>query len=309
MTTAPPAEPKPGLVYALMALLSLVWGSTWVVISLGLSDVPPFTGAALRFLVAGGLMLLLAPWLARREGGGRPPRAVVWAQALCQFGFNYALVYVSETVLPSGLVSVLWATFPLVLALATHFVTKTERLVGRQWLGLWVSFSGIVLLFATDIASVGSHGLGMACLVLLAPAAVVWSTLLVKRRASGTSSAYLNRDSMLIGSAILFALAALFERDAPVRFTPTAFASIAYLAVFGSVVAFGVYLWLLRSVPAYRLSIISFMTPVVALLLGALVRGEPLGVTTVSGTALVLLGVGLTLRRSRAPQSSVELRN
>lgn len=304
MTLSPTPEReqklRPALVIALMALLAVVWGSTWVVIGLGLHDVPPFTGAALRFVLAGLVMAAIAPWLARREGGGRAPRGVVWAQAFCQFGFNYALVYVSETILPSGLVSVLWATFPLMMALAAHFITKRERLSGRKWTGMLVAFSGVLLLFVTDIANVGARGVGMALLVLLAPAAVVWSTLLIKYRASGASSAYLNRDSMLIGAGMLSVLAIAFERGAPVRFTPVAVGSIVYLALFGSVLAFGVYLWLLRSVPAYRLSIISYMVPVFALVLGAVVRGEPLGVTTVTGGALALAGVALTLRRTRS---------
>jgi drug/metabolite transporter (DMT)-like permease len=285
------------MVIGLMALLSATWGSTWVVIGLGLNDVPPFTGAALRFVLAGAVMVAIAPLLARREGGGRAPRGVVWAQAFCQFGLNYALVYMSETILPSGLVSVLWATFPLMMGLTAHFITKRERLGGPQWAGMLVAFSGIVLLFVTDIAHVGPRGVVMAFLVLLAPAAVVWSTLLIKYRAGGASSAYLNRDSMLLGAGMLGTLALVFERDVPVRFTAMAMGSIVYLALMGSVLAFGVYLWLLRSVPAYRLSIVSFMVPVFALVLGALVRGEPLGATTAVGAVLVLCGVALTLRR------------
>jgi drug/metabolite transporter (DMT)-like permease len=286
------------MVIGLMALLAATWGSTWVVIGLGLDDVPPFTGAALRFILAGVVMTALAPLLARREGGGRAPRRVVWAQAFCQFGFNYAIVYTSETILPSGLVSVLWATFPLMMGLTAHFITKRERLGGPQWAGMLVAFFGIVFLFVTDIAHVGPRGVVMALAVLLAPAAVVWSTLLIKYQAAGASSAYLNRDSMLLGAGMLVVLAWVFERDQPVRFTPVAVGSILYLALMGSVLAFGVYLWLLRSVPAYQLSIISFMVPVFALVLGAVVRGEPLGVATAIGAVLVLSGVGLTLRRA-----------
>src|SRR5687768_4893060 len=101
-----------------MALLCLVWGSTWLAIKYGLRDVPPFTGAALRFVIAGLCMALLARAFASREGGGRPPFVVVLAQGLFQFALNYGLVYVSETIIPSGLVSVLWSVFPLFIALA-----------------------------------------------------------------------------------------------------------------------------------------------------------------------------------------------
>jgi drug/metabolite transporter (DMT)-like permease len=136
----------------------------------------------------------------------------------------------------------------------------------------------------------------MGLLVLLAPASVTLSTTLTKRRASGASSALLNRDSMLVGSVLLTLLSLVFERDSPSRFTPVAFASIAYLALFGSIVTFSAYFWLLRSIPAYRLSLVSYVTPVFALALGASFGGEPLRSSTLAGTALVLAGVALTLR-------------
>src|SRR5688572_8667979 len=117
-----------------MALLCLVWGSTWLAIKFGLRDVPPFTGAAVRFMVAGVCMAAVAGLLGGREGGGRAPAIVVLAQGLFQFALNYGLVYVGETIIPSGLVSVLWSVFPLFVALAGHFILKTEFLSGAQWL-------------------------------------------------------------------------------------------------------------------------------------------------------------------------------
>jgi len=285
--------------YALLALTCLAWGSTWLVIKWGIHDLPPLTAAALRFLVAGGVMAALAPWLVPREGGGRPPWSVVIVQAVCQFTLNYALVYYSETVLPSGLVSVLWSVFPLLVALGGHFVTKAERLHARQWLGGLLAFGGVALLFLTDVAHISRDAIAWGLLVLLAPTAVTVSTLLIKQRAAGASSILINRDSMLIGSALLFVLAFAFERDQPRTFSPAALGSIAYLALVGSVFTFGVYMWLLRHLSAYLLSLTSFVTPVLALSFGALVGGELLTLHTLAGAALVLMGVALTLKAAR----------
>ena len=206
-------------------------------------------------------------------------------------------MYWCETVIPSGLVSVLWATFPLMMALTGHFVTRAERLHGAQWLGLGLAFAGVASLFGTDVAQGGDRAVMMGFLLLLAPASVTVSTTLIKRRAAGASSLLLNRDSMLLGGFLLLVLSALFERGSSVRVTGGAVFSVLYLALLGSVVTFGAYLWLLRSVPAYRLSVVSFITPVLALLLGRTLRSEPFGASTLAGTALVLAGVGLTLRR------------
>lgn len=288
------------MVALLLGLVSLVWGSTWLVIRIGLRDVPPLTGAGIRFLIAGSVMALIAPAVVRREGGGRPPWGAVLLQAGCQFCANYALVYWAETVLPSGLVSVLWSAFPLMMALLGHYVTGSERLVARKWLGLFVSFGGTVLLFATDLRAVGRGAIGMGFAVLLAPAAVAVSTTYVKRHAAGSSSVLLNRDSMLIGGVMLLAMALGLERDRSFTATPAAIGSILYLALAGTVLTFGVYLWLLRTVPAYRMSLTSYVTPVIALCVGAAFGGEALGATTLAGTALVVAGVALTLARAPA---------
>jgi drug/metabolite transporter (DMT)-like permease len=138
-------------------------------------------------------------------------------------------------------------------------------------------------------------------LLLLGPLGVTYSTVLIKRKAARSSSLILNRDSMALGALMLLVLSALFERGSAVRVTPGAVFSVLYLAVFGSVITFGAYLWLLRTVPAYRLSLVSYITPVIALALGSLLAGEPFGVTTAFGTLLVLAGVALTLRRAPAP--------
>jgi drug/metabolite transporter (DMT)-like permease len=293
-----PPGPGPAVVYGLMGLISLVWGSTWLVIRTGLDDLPPLLGAGVRFVVAGAVMALLVPLLREREGGSKPPFAVTLAQGVCQFAGNFALVYWCETVIPSGLVSVLWATFPLMMALTGHFITRAERLHGRQWLGLVLAFGGVASLFGTDIAKGGPRAVTMGLLLLLGPASVTYSTVLIKRRASDASSLLLNRDSMLIGAVLLLLLSLAFERGAPVRVTGGAVFSVLYLAVLGSVVTFGAYVWLLRTVPAYRLSLVSYVTPVFALLLGRTLRAEPFGATTLLGAGLVLVGVAFTLRRA-----------
>ena len=296
--------PKSALVYALMALVALIWGSTWLVIKQGLETMPPLLGAGIRFVVAGAVMALIAPWLVAREGGGRPPWSAIAAHGLCQFALNFAVVYMSETILPSGLVSVLWSIYPLAMAMTGHFITRAERLTRRQWAGVLVGLAGIVVLFATDIASISPKAVTMGLLLLLGPLSVTYSTTVVKRQAHASSSLLLNRDSMFLGAFVLLVLSFVFERGEPVRVTPVAIWSIAYLAIAGSVVTFGVYLWLLRTVAAYRLSLVSYVTPALAIWLGATFGNEPLRSTTVFGTGLVIFGLALTLGRTMRPDES-----
>jgi drug/metabolite transporter (DMT)-like permease len=120
----------------------------------------------------------------------------------------------------------------------------------------------------------------------------------MKLYATGSSSVILNRDAMGLGGVLLLLLSFAFERGQPIHVTPTGVASVLYLAVFGSVLTFGVYVWLLRTVPAYRLSLVSYVIPAIAIWLGATFGGEPVRTTTLVGTGLVIAGVALTLRKS-----------
>jgi len=274
--------------------MSLVWGSTWVVIAEGLDDLPPFTSAAVRFAVAALVMALVAHLLAAREGGSPPPRHLVLVQGALNFAASYGIVYWAETRLPSGLVSVLWAVFPMMMAGVGHVLLPGERLRGRQWLGMAVGLIGVAVLFRTDLARIEGAGV-VGLVLLLSPLVSAVGTGLVKRDGADVNSMLLNRNGMLLGALLLGTLAFALERDAPARWTPSAVASIAYLALMGTCLTFGLFYWAMRYAPAYQLSLISYVTPVIALALGSLVRSERVTPGLLGGGALVLAGVGLVL--------------
>lgn len=292
-------SPSPRVVGLSIALLCGIWGSTWIVIQGGLRDLPPFTSAAARFLLAGGLMALVARPLARMEGGAAPGIGLTLSMGVLNVGASYAIVYWSETVLPSGLVSLLWAVFPILMSLVGHYFLPGERLALLQWLGIATGFLGVGLLFVTDLPALGPAAIPAAALLLMSPIVSVIGNFVVKRQGGGTSSVLLNRNGMLVGGALLAALALLLERDAERSWTAGALGSIAYLSVAGSVVAFGLYFWLLRHAPAYKLSLISYVVPLIALTLGALLGAERVTGFTLAGAALVLGGVALVLRGRR----------
>lgn len=291
-TAESPAPPR-WVVHALLGLLCTIWGTTYFVIRTGLEDLPPFTGASVRFFVAAACMAALAPAIARREGGGAPSLRLTLCVGLLNIGVGYSLVYWSETVLPSGLVSVLWAVFPMMMALTGHLFLPGERLGGTQWLGFLVGFLGVAALFLTDLARIGPEALPAGALLLLSPAANALGNAGVRRWGRATSSAKLNRNAMLLGALVIGALALATERGEPVRWTPAAIGSVAYLALVGTVTAFGVFYWLLRHAPAYELSLIAYVIPAVALFVGAVAGGEPVHGTTLGGGALILGGVAL----------------
>jgi len=295
-------RPSPLVLFASVALLCLVWGSTWIVIHAGLKDLPPFTSAGVRFAVAAAGMSVVARLLAAREGGSAPPRHLVLAMGGLNFGVSYGIVYWVETRVPSALTAVLWAVYPILLALVSHGLLPGERLRGRQWAGLGLALAGIGVLFSGDLAALGGEVVTAGAVLLLSPFVSAIGTALVKRDGAGVSSLRLNRDGMWLGASLLLALAFLTERSATPVWSARALASLAYLSLCGTVLTFGLYYWAMRYVPAYRLALIAYVTPVIAISLGVGLGDEPVTRSTLLGGALVLLGVATVLRRESAPR-------
>lgn len=292
-----PAGPGPSpLVVALgVALLCAIWGSTWIVIKAGLRDLPVLSSAAARFTLAAVVFVAVAPRLHRREGGERPRWWLALAMGLLNFAVPYGIVYTVETVIPSGLTSVLWAVFPMMTAVLAHMWLPGERLAPRQWLGFSVGFLGVAVLFATDLRGIGPSALAAGGLLLLSPLAAALGQVVLKRHGPGTSAALVNRDGMVVAALALWLVALPLEQQSTAVLSTAALGSVAYLGLVGTVVAFGVYFWLLRWVSASRLSLIAYVTPAIALWLGWAVGDEPLAASTIGGTGLVLLGIALAL--------------
>jgi drug/metabolite transporter (DMT)-like permease len=122
-------------------------------------------------------------------------------------------------------------------------------------------------------------------------------TVIVKREGAHVSAILLNRNALWIGAAILVAVAAVAERGAEPVWSTRAILSVLYLSLFGTVLTFTLYFWLLRNTEAWRLSMIAYVTPAIALLLGTLVGGEPFTAWTLAGSATILSGVVLATRR------------
>lgn len=295
MPSAPDAQPRPLVVPALIALLCLIWGSTWWAIRVCLEVQPPLSSAALRFLVAGAAMAALAPAL-RRVDRAPPPPAWLWlATGTLSFAGSYGVLYVAEQTVPSGAAAVLWAVFPLLMA-SSGVAWLGETLAARQWLGFLVSFAGIVTVFGSDLGG----GVGGALLLLVSPVISAIGTTLVKKFGRGTSSVLLNRNGMLFGALLLAAAAAANESPLHVQWTWRAAAATLYLAVPGTAVTFGAYFWLLQRVPASRLALISYVTPVLAVALGALVGDGAFGAPLAAGTLLVVAGIALVVQKGKA---------
>ncbi len=287
-------------VKAAVAIMCLVWGSTWLVLKVGLEEMEPLGSAALRFMLAGVLMAPIAPWIARREGGAAPTWDLVFAMAIGNFALSYGIVYWAEEVVPSAHAAILWGVFPLVTALVGHVYLPTARIVGIQWLGLFLGFLGVVALLAKDLDTLGGDAVTRGTVLLGSPMVSALATAYVKKHGQDVSAALLNRSALVVGGALLWAAAWAFEGGITLPTTPRSWFTVVYLGGFGTVLTFTLYFWVLRQASAVSLSLIAYVTPAIALVLGVFVGDEQVTVWTGVGLAFILLGCGVVLQRSKS---------
>ncbi|HEV2037983.1 MAG TPA: EamA family transporter [Candidatus Eremiobacteraceae bacterium] len=287
----------------LFAIVLWVWSSTWLAIRLGLEGVPPVTGAALRMFASGVILLavaltLRAPW----------PRERVYmthlaVQGSLLFCLQYALIYWAEQTVPSGLAAVLFATMPIITAIIAALIFKLERLSRVNVLGLLLGFAGVAVIYWSEVIK-AAHAppLGVAAL-LIAALAASFATVFAKRYAQRISPLLTVGPGQLIGGTLLGLLALVLEHGRPIHFTAVSAGALGYLTIFGSSIVFLAYFTLMKSIPITRLSLFTYVTPVLAVVLGVLVAHEQLALETFVGAAMVLAGIWLVnVRPMRSQQ-------
>ncbi|HEY3571407.1 MAG TPA: EamA family transporter [Thermoanaerobaculia bacterium] len=296
-------KPSRALTWAVLGLLILIWSTTWAVIRVGLRGLPPFTGVALRFAIASAVLLAVAPLFGVRLGRQPNELRIWWINTFLTFTIPYGVLYWSEQWLPSGLAAVIFATTPLITALVAHFSLPAERLTPQTILGVLVGFGGIAVLYSGDFQALGGGPVARAAAVMLiAPTCAALSNVAVKRWGGGIHPLSISAVPMAVTAVLMGTLAWVVERGRPATFNTPAVLSLLYLGLIGSALPFTLYFWLLRQEAATRMSMINYATPVLAVAIGTLFMGEPITLRIVLGSALVLLGVGVAMRkRNKSP--------
>lgn len=285
----------------LFAVITLIWGSTWLAIKVGLVGVPPFLGAGLRFLLSAlivGAMLVVRRKSLRLTRGDR---ICVLSLGIPVFWVNYGAVYWAEQHISSGLAAVLFATMPLMTALLSRFWTGTEELSPRKIAGIVIGLAGTVLLFWPDQRLGLQQVLGMAATLLAAFCASL-NLVTMKRYGGQSDRDVLNFLGMGLGSALLLLTSAAVE-PWTVEWTRSNVLAMLYLAIFGSVIAFSAYYALIKLIDATIVSMSTLIIPIIALILGWIVLGETAGPTAAAGIATILVGVAVAMLPVRRPGS------
>ena len=275
----------------------LIWGTTWAAIRIGLRGVPPLTGVTLRFAIAAVVLLALFPVFGVKLDRSRRERRLWLSNTLLTFVIAYSILYWAEQWVPSGLAAVLFATFPLFVALMAHFLLPGERLTLASAVGILVGFAGVAVIFSEDFRALGGSKVALAAAVLLVcPLSAALGSVLVKRWGTGIHPLSISAIPMGIAALMMAPFALVVEADRAVVFDTPSVLALLYLSLIGSAVPFALYFWLLKHQPATRLALINYATPVVAVAVGSLFLGEPVTARVVLGTALVIAGVAVAVR-------------
>ena len=273
----------------------IVWGSTYLAIRWGVETIPPFAMGAMRFLVAGGSMYAYC-----RVRGAARPTLLEWRNAaiigaLLLFFGNGAVSWAEQRV-SSGMASLIVATVPLWLVLCEGVMGKRPSLL--KWVGVVLGLVGVGLLVLPKDGNLSHSPVDPAGAAVLALGSLTWtigslfsrSAVLAKPPAMAISM------QMMSGGVLLSVLALVtgqFSQLATHHVTALSIASLLYLIVFGSLVGFSTYMWLLRVASPTAVGTYAYVNPVVAVLLGVLFAGEKLPPQAILATLVIVGGVAL----------------
>jgi drug/metabolite transporter (DMT)-like permease len=293
---------------AAVAAVYVLWGSTYLAVALGLRSIPPLMLMGARSLLGGAILLAIA-W-----GRGRTlPSVRAWPLAalaglLLFVGCHGTLAYAQQRV-PSGLAAVMLATIPFWIVLINLVVPTDKRPTIGAVAGLTPGLAGVALIAWRGSARDATAAIEPTMILLLLLSAFAWAAGSLVSQRQGRSTPALPRAGMQLvsGGTVLLVLSALageWNRFAPDHVTGASWASLAYLALAGSVLAFTAYVWLLDHAPAPLVATYTFVNPIIAVVLGWTLLGERLGASTLLGMALVIASVVAVWRLDREAGTS-----
>ena len=287
---------------ALFYLLTvLIWGSTWLGIKFQLGVVDPMVSVTYRFALASTLLLL---WCAVKRMNMRfslREHTFMLLQGVLLFGLNYLCFYQAELYVTSGLAAVIFSSI-LVMNIVNGSLFLGSSINGKVVLGGTLGLIGIVLVFLPEIShfSFDNHGVRGVLLCLLATLLASWGNITSARNQKNRLPiVQSNAFGMGYGALIMFAMATLTGKAFIIEVSPAYLGSLLYLAVFGSIVAFGCYLSLIGNIGADRAAYSTLLFPLVALGISTIWEGYQWSAASLTGVSFIVLGNFFILTRKK----------
>jgi drug/metabolite transporter (DMT)-like permease len=303
----------PALEFLLVLLLGLLWGSPYALTKIALASIPPVTLVAGRVLLAAAVL-----WVVVGLRGQRMPMNLQFAASIFLQGtlccvIPYTLITYGQQTVESSLAAILNSTIPLMVFLISVLWTHHEPITPRRLLGVFIGFSGVVLLIGLNaFFALDQHLVGQAAILLATACSAV--SVVYGRRFASVSPEIVAAGMLTAASILLVPMALILE--SPWRITPSmpSLAALTANAVVATGLGFTLYFRLIRTVGSMGTASTSYLKPTVGVLIGHVFLGEPLTGTLVMGMVAVLIGVAAInlpmLNRGRqAPSSETVLKD
>jgi len=282
------------LAYTALAVVCVLWGTTFLGIRIGVMDIPPFLFAALRLSIAG---LLLASIMFFIMKVNFPSKDVILVQVLggfCLFTLGNGLIGVAELRISSGITAIVCAMIPIWVTLINLGTSQDERPSFPVFLGLAIGLSGMVLMFGDNVGEF-SNSKYVWSIVLIFVANMGWSagSVWIKRRNTGAqNNTFMNAGlQMFFGGLFLFIGSIIFDDYSTLRWTSSSLWALGYLIVFGSIIAYACFSYALKNLPVTIVSLYAYINPIVAVLLGSLILGEKFNLRIAIAMLVTVAGI------------------
>lgn len=272
-------------------LTCMIWGSTWLVIKIGLESIPPIISAGYRFTLASILILGVISIKKIKIQTDVMAIKLYLSMAFFSFIFPYGFIYWAEQFVPSGLTAILYAVYPFSIAVFSFLMIPSEKIGINKIIGIVISFTGLYVIFSESFTgNLDNYILGLIAVFI---SAIMQSSIAVSIKKYGhhLHPLAMNFYPMLIAGIVLLVYGFIIEGQLKIRYDYKAFFSVFYLALFGSLITFTSYYWLIKRVNIIIVSLITFITPIIALFLGWLFYREELSMHQLAGCFLVLVGL------------------
>ncbi len=286
----------PGLVWLFLAFL---WGTTWLVVRVGLEDLPPFTFAGVRFLLAGILLTAIATVRRVRLPTAPSDWAMMIGTGLSAIGVTYAFQFWGMQYVASGLAAVLFSTIPLLTILIAHVVLPDEPITLRKIGGVVLGTVGVAFIFSDQLAGNSPMAIWAIVGFLIGAVAMAHAQVVVRARGHRVDPVLLAAVQTVVGGTVLLGIGTSTEGPLMDQvWSLRALLAVGYLAILGTAVGFVALYYLLRHMQVTQVNSMMLVHPLVAMVLGWMVLGEQLSWPVLLGAGAIVVGLAPLLRPS-----------
>ena len=272
------------------SLIIICWGITWLFLKINVSQMSILWGLSLRFIIAGAVFWLIYFIKSNKVKLTPKIRLVYIVYTLFNYTICYYLTYWGTQYIYSNLGSILYSLSPITIAIMAHFFIPNDELNQKKIISMIIGFIGTILLLYNGSSFGGEKVFIGICAILLAIVIGCWPTIYIKKQGVKVDSIHLNAVGLSFSGLIILIMAIIFDRESFFLINSNNIFSLLFLAIPGTVVTWGIYIWLLNQLPASQLSYIAFFPPIIAITSGWIFLNETLSMNSLVGAALIIIG-------------------